>query len=639
MDARDRPSRRHGTSQTPRSKHRMSLSIRTATHTTPPAIQQATPPSQPYPIYPLPIPREKEARAVELYIQYCDAQLKEKVETSQIEPQSAASHRGGYHLTVPGPPTAHSVASFTSSKYSLPVSAYDANTDLSSVLSFEDEDEPTSAAVKNEGELMSFDGKKIKQRRRKRLSPVARAKAALVRHLGSCWVCRSRRVKCPLEHHDVDVLKSLRLKRFEAQRPKADNNSSSSMSSSSQQTATSVRAWPNTGAGFSQSDTLMGIGGIGGDLNATLENVDTSQLDIQSPGGAAYGEISLDVPAPPLRSLGESHMAEFGPNPYSSYQDGQMLVLGARREGIFYCQHLDGLCLDIFGTDEELQIHFQYAHFAFNRITPAHRFVCLSCTHFNDDIVGPCSNCLSVGTIELWIYGNFIRNPTFQRHAPDAQDIANWTPTTFFSSTYPTSNLDQWDQELNSGNFGGYTNTNTDNFDFQGGNFGGSQYDYQPSNHSSYSTNHFQGNMFNNARQLAISHSHFSAQIFYGKVQDPPQHHNSKLLLFLLFLLLAVVVLSFSHDWILARARAALPRLAVEFRAHVQLLGFFGMVGSFGMFFSVKQFAKQRGRRLRCYQYQYQRPRDPRYGFCDEHLPVMCGRTAHAAFVLGGGFA
>lgn len=380
------------------------------------------------------------------------------------------------------------------------------------------------------------------------------------------------------------------------------------MSSSSQQTATSVRAWPNTGAGFSQSDTLMGIGGIGGDLNATLENVDTSQLDIQSPGGAAYGEISLDVPAPPLRSLGESHMAEFGPNPYSSYQDGQMLVLGARREGIFYCQHLDGLCLDIFGTDEELQIHFQYAHFAFNRITPAHRFVCLSCTHFNDDIVGPCSNCLSVGTIELWIYGNFIRNPTFQRHAPDAQDIANWTPTTFFSSTYPTSNLDQWDQELNSGNFGGYTNTNTDNFDFQGGNFGGSQYDYQPSNHSSYSTNHFQGNMFNNARQLAISHSHFSAQIFYGKVQDPPQHHNSKLLLFLLFLLLAVVVLSFSHDWILARARAALPRLAVEFRAHVQLLGFFGMVGSFGMFFSVKQFAKQRGRRLRCVSFVFPFP-------------------------------
>ncbi|KAH6705099.1 hypothetical protein BKA61DRAFT_143197 [Leptodontidium sp. MPI-SDFR-AT-0119] len=145
--------------------------------------------------------------------------------------------------------------------------------------------------------------------------------------------------------------------------------------------------------------------------------------------------------------------------------------------------------------------------------------------------------------------------------------------------------------------------------------------------------------MFNNARQLAISYIHISAQIFYSKIQDPPQHHNNKLPLFLLFLLLAVVVLSFSHDWILARARAALPRLAVEFRAHVQLLGFFGMVGSFGMFFSVKQFAKQRGRRLRCYQYQYQRPRDPRFGFCDEHLSVMCGRTAHAAFVLGGGFA
>jgi len=571
---------------------------------------------------------------LDLYIQYCEAQLKEKVETSQIEPQSTASHRGGYHLTVPGPPTAHSVASFTSSKYSIATSAYDAITDLSSVVSFEDEDEPTLAAVKNEGELRSFDGKKVKHRQRKRLSPVARAKAALVRHLGSCWVCRSRRVNCPLEHHDIDVLETLRQQRLAAQRPKLDNNSGSSISSSSQQTATSVHAWPKTEAGFSQSDTLMGIGGIGGDLNATLENVDTSQLDIQSPGGVAYGEISLDIPSPAPRSLSAPNMPEFGPNPYTSYQDGQMLVLGAQRNGLFHCQHLDGLCLDAFDNVEDLQNHFQYTHFAFNRISPAHRFVCLTCTHLNNDIIGPCSNCHSIGSIEIWIYGNFIRTPTFQRHAPDAQDIANWTPTTLFSSTYTTSNMDQWDQDLNSGNFGGYTNTNTDNFDFQGRNFGGSQYEYQPSNHSSYSTNHFQGNMFNNARQMALSHSHFSARIFYGNIQDPPRHHN-KHVIFLLLLLLATVILSFSHDWILTRARAALPRLAGELRAHVQLLGFFGMVSSFGMFFSAKQLAAQRGRRMRCSQI----PRYSRYDFCNGSLHVRCGRTAPVTFLLGGGFS
>lgn len=197
---RDRPSRRHVANSNPRSKHRqsLSLSIRTANHATPPAMQQAsTPPSQPYPVYPLPIPTEKQARALELYIQYCDAHLKEKVENSHLEPQSAARHHDGYHLNVPGPPTAHSVTSYASSRYSL-TSAYDAVTDLSSVVSFEDEDEPTSAAAKAEGELMSFDGKKIKQRRRKKLNPVARAKAALVRHLVSCWVCRGRRVKVRL---------------------------------------------------------------------------------------------------------------------------------------------------------------------------------------------------------------------------------------------------------------------------------------------------------------------------------------------------------------------------------------------------------------------------------------------------------
>ena len=199
MDSnRERSSRRPA--QTARSKHRqsVSLSIRTANHGTPPALQQATPQPQSYPIYPLPIPREKEARALDLYIQYCDAQLKEKVETSEIELQSTASHRGGYHLAVPGPPTAHSVAS--SSKYSFTTSAYDAPTDFSSVVSFDGEDEPTSAAGRMEGELISFDGNKVKPRRRKKLTPVARAKAALVRHLGSCWVCRSRRVKVSFQN-------------------------------------------------------------------------------------------------------------------------------------------------------------------------------------------------------------------------------------------------------------------------------------------------------------------------------------------------------------------------------------------------------------------------------------------------------
>lgn len=205
MDARDRSSRRHGSSQTARSARiTSSIPIRTASHATPPAMQQAAPPSQPYPIYPLPIPKEKEARALDLYIQYCDAKLIEKFETSQIDKQSNASHLGGYHLTVPGPPAAQSVAS---SQFSLATSAYDALTE--SVVSFGDEDENTTAAVKREGELVSYDGKKVTPRRRNKLSRVARAKAALVRHLVSCWVCRSRRVRVtsnPFPHGYVQCL-------------------------------------------------------------------------------------------------------------------------------------------------------------------------------------------------------------------------------------------------------------------------------------------------------------------------------------------------------------------------------------------------------------------------------------------------
>ncbi|KAK0105856.1 hypothetical protein ONS95_004370 [Cadophora gregata] len=657
MDSnRDRSSRRPN--QTARSKHRqsLSLSIRTANHVTPPAIQQATPPSQPYPHYPLPIPKDKEARALELYTQYCDAQLKEKVETSHIEPQSTASHRGGYHLTVPGPPTAHSVVSFTSSKYSLATSAYDGITDLSSVVSFDDEDEPTSAAVKAEGELMSFDGKRIKQRTRKKLSPVARAKAALVRHLGSCWVCRSRRVKCPLEHHDIDVLERLRQKRFETQRPKVENNSGSSISTSSQQTATSVNAWPVTESSFSQTDDLMGIGGgIGGDIKATLGNLDTSQLDIQSPGGAAYADISLDIPDAVSNSLSVApNLPDFGPSPYTTYQDGQMFGIGVQRNGYFCCQHLDGICLEYFPTDEELLVHFELAHFSFTRISPAHRYVCLTCTYLNNDLIGPCSNCQSVGTIELWIYGNYIRNPSFQRHAPDGQnldlDITNWTPTTLFSETYTTSNFEPWDRDLNGGGGfgGGYTDTNGAGdygFDSQGGggngNFGGSQYDYQPSNHSSYSTNRYQGNGFGNARQLAgcTPYEQSEVRIVFGKLEQHQHHARTRqhkaLIALLATFVLAVFALSLLYTWplLITKAQQTLPYFVNTLQSHIQLLGFLGMIGGAGTCFSVKTLADQR--------LSLRKLGHLRYGGSGGRLERRSrrSRTAHATFVLGGGFS
>jgi hypothetical protein len=170
-----------------------SLKISTMNQPSPPAAQQSTPTSPPqpqYPNYPLPIPHDKQAKALQLYKQY-------KLEkTLSQQPQSAVSNHHGFHLNVPGPLPPRSTTSVGSSRHhralSISTSAYDAPTDLSSVVSFDDNESPTSRG--RHDELMSFDGKKIRQRRRSKLNPTKRAKAALVRCLGSCWVCRSRRV-------------------------------------------------------------------------------------------------------------------------------------------------------------------------------------------------------------------------------------------------------------------------------------------------------------------------------------------------------------------------------------------------------------------------------------------------------------
>jgi hypothetical protein len=159
------------------------LSIRTAKQHSKQPIQQAPSSSssqQPYPEYPIKIPLEKQPKALELYITLKLAEM-----LAQSEP---ATHNDGYLLA---PSTARSVRSQTSSKGhgapSTSASAYDGMTDYGSVVSFDQS--PTSTT-----EFTSFTGKKVKTRKRKRLTPTARAKAALVRYLGSCMPCRNRRV-------------------------------------------------------------------------------------------------------------------------------------------------------------------------------------------------------------------------------------------------------------------------------------------------------------------------------------------------------------------------------------------------------------------------------------------------------------
>ncbi len=164
------------------------LSIRTANHAPRPrsTIQQSSSPlsQQDQPKYPIPIPSEKRKKAVKLYHAY---RLAERL--NRQEPPSATSN-DGFHLSVPAPSTSHSIMSFASSK----CSDFDGTTDISSVLSFGGDESPSSTKAKAQGDLISFSGDRVKTRVRKRLDPVKKAKAALIRHLGACKGCRDRKV-------------------------------------------------------------------------------------------------------------------------------------------------------------------------------------------------------------------------------------------------------------------------------------------------------------------------------------------------------------------------------------------------------------------------------------------------------------
>lgn len=128
--------------------------------------------------YPVRIPPEKLQKALQLYNAF----------KQEMFVQNSPSTNSDFYLVAPRPSTFHSIVTgtpFTKRVASISESAYDGVTDCCSVVSF---DQSPLSALK----LTSFDGKKV--RTRKRLTPTARAEAALVRYLGACQKCRSRRV-------------------------------------------------------------------------------------------------------------------------------------------------------------------------------------------------------------------------------------------------------------------------------------------------------------------------------------------------------------------------------------------------------------------------------------------------------------
>ena len=144
----------------------------------------------PTPHYPLPIPIEKREKASRLYHEYQKAELEEALDERNNDPISAID---GY-LTVPGPSAPLSTTSLGSPRHgnTPSVSGHD-GTEMSSVMSFEADESPLSTTIEQK-EFKTYNGQTVKQRSRKKLNPKAKAKAALIRCLGSCAACRRRAV-------------------------------------------------------------------------------------------------------------------------------------------------------------------------------------------------------------------------------------------------------------------------------------------------------------------------------------------------------------------------------------------------------------------------------------------------------------
>lgn len=138
--------------------------------------------------YPIPIPPSKYSRALQLYTRY-------------IYEDGLAQH----HTFGPGPPPTTfgpfsnsvpvypgSSRSSRSSQQHSPISTatYDSLTDISSVVSLT-KDEPKPSGQDNDSSNLVY--RPTRMRIRERLAPVATAKVALLRCLGSCSSCRSRR--------------------------------------------------------------------------------------------------------------------------------------------------------------------------------------------------------------------------------------------------------------------------------------------------------------------------------------------------------------------------------------------------------------------------------------------------------------
>lgn len=350
----------------------------------------------------------------------------------------------------------------------------------------------------------------------------------------------------------------------------------------------SLSAGPPTTSGGSvgQSNTLLGLG----QNEQLLQTVSTSTLDPQSLVGDPLAEIQVFAgidDSPGFSSF-------FNVSQSDSYQDGQMVPIGVFRHFFICRHHLGGLCDRFFDNQEALEDHFESAHFAITRIEPAERYTCSACLSINDFNTGHCQSCGADGCIEIWIYGNIIRTPSYQRYPPDGQDpfrmdmssLALFNPYDSINTDsqfgHRAGNVDGFNGNVNPGGYNYRDNSSYRQPATQ--NNGSNAYGPPPSgayqNHASRSTglqSMTQGNL------VCIPYWYPAA------IQNCRRHKN---ILFTISLLAVTVALVEMHDCLKLREPA------FHSRPSLPAIGFFGVLASFlvrYIYWSVKDLKLRRG--------------------------------------------
>jgi hypothetical protein len=345
--------------------------------------------------------------------------------------------------------------------------------------------------------------------------------------------------------------------------------------------------------------SLLGVGGGVGqaDQFQDIPSTDAAHADPQSSTYAPETDLLAGIPThSTVAGPSNVNMPAMTYDPYAAYQNGHMFPLGVLRGNFYFCAHFDGLCHQPFEDAEALQIHFE-THFSYNRIAHPHRYVCSYCQWINGFTPGSCLNCAREGTFETWIYGNFIRAPTYQRHGPDGQDfLRNYSSTPYFPSMggfgNGTFDFGLGGMDNGNGNFTTGSMNQGGGYNFRNNNFGDLSFQGDNNVYTTPRSGGFPGG--NWARRRAAKASPITARNRYAK------HRHHKFLLLTLLLLVAFTLLFKTHEWVLKKARSF---TTISQNPNLPAIGFVGFLASFSVcyaFWSVKKVGEKRARSAQC---------------------------------------